>query len=88
MANDGSTITIKMTDGSTKLVLFSSSTDIAKSAAGTSADLVAGENVVVTGSANSDGSITATRIQLGGLPGGLPGGAPGAGGPGATTTTT
>lgn len=74
VSNDGSTITIKMNDGSTKFVLYSGSTTIRKSAAGTSADLVAGENVVVTGSANSDGSITATQIQLGGLPGGLGGG--------------
>lgn len=73
VSNDGSTITIKMNDGSTKFVLYSGSTTIRKSAEGTSADLVAGENVVVTGSANSDGSITATQIQLGGLPGG-PGG--------------
>jgi hypothetical protein len=74
VSNDGSTITIKMNDGSTKFVLFSGSTTIRKSAEGTSADLVAGENVVVTGSANSDGSITATQIQLGGLPGGPGGG--------------
>ena len=87
MANDGSTITVKMTDGSTKYVLYSGSTTISKSAAGTSADLVTGQNVIVTGSTNSDGSITATQIQLGALPGGPPGGAPGAGGPGATTTT-
>lgn len=73
VSNDGSTITIKMNDGSTKFVLYSGSTTIQKSAEGTSADLVAGENVVVTGAANSDGSITATQIQLGGLPGG-PGG--------------
>jgi Domain of unknown function (DUF5666) len=83
VSNDGSTITIKMNDGSTKFVLYSGSTTIRKSAEGTSADLVAGENVVVTGSANSDGSITATQIQLGGLPGG-----PGGGGQGTTPPTT
>lgn len=83
VSNDGSTITIKMNDGSTKFVLYSGSTTIRKSAEGTSADLVAGENVVVTGSANSDGSITATQIQLGGLPGG-----PGGGGQETTPPTT
>lgn len=83
VSNDGSTITIKMNDGSTKFVLYSGSTTIRKSAEGTSADLVAGENVVVTGSVNSDGSITATQIQLGGLPGG-----PGGGGQETTPPTT
>lgn len=83
VSNDGSTITIEMNDGSTKFVLYSGSTTIRKSAEGTSADLVAGENVVVTGSANSDGSITATQIQLGGLPGG-----PGGGGQETTPPTT
>lgn len=83
VSNDGSTITIKMNDGSTKFVLYSGSTTIRKSAEGTSADLVVGENVVVTGSANSDGSITATQIQLGGLPGG-----PGVGGQETTPPTT
>lgn len=83
VSNDGSTITIKMNDGSTKFVLYSGSTTIRKSAEGTSADLVAGENVVVTGSANSDGSITATQIQLGGLSGG-----PGGGGQETTPPTT
>ena len=83
VSNDGSTITIKMNDGSTKFVLYSGSTTIRKSATGTSADLVAGENVVVTGSASSDGSITATQIQLGGLPGG-----PGGGGQETTAPTT
>ena len=83
VTNDGSTITIKLTDGSSKYVLYSASTTIAKSATGTSADLVAGETVRVSGSTNADGSITATQIQLGDLPGGVPG----VGGPGATPTT-
>jgi hypothetical protein len=55
-----------MQDGSTKIVLVSATTQITKSATGTQADLKTGENVVVTGTPNSDGSLTATNVQLGG----------------------
>lgn len=70
--NDGSTITIKLADGSTKYVLYSDSTTVSKTDTGSSADLVTGEEVTVVGTTNSDGSITAARIQLGTPAGGPP----------------
>jgi hypothetical protein len=60
----GGTMTIKMTDGSTKLVLVGSSTAILKTAQGSAADLSAGTEVVVGGTPNSDGSVTAQSIQI------------------------
>lgn len=57
-------VTIKMMDGSTKIVIVSDSTLINKSDKGTKSDLKTGENVAAFGAANSDGSVTAQNIQL------------------------
>ncbi len=48
----------------TKIVLFNASTQIGKMVVGTQNDLSVGTNVVVSGTANSDGSITASSIQI------------------------
>jgi hypothetical protein len=61
---DASGITVKMRDGSTKIVVVSSSTTINKAATGTKSDLKQGETVAVFGTQNSDGSVTAQTIQL------------------------
>jgi hypothetical protein len=49
-------------------VLYSPSTVIAVSKTGSASDLTTEQDVTVSGTANSDGSITATRIQVGTLP--------------------
>jgi hypothetical protein len=64
---DSDTITVKLSDDSTKLIIFSGSTTISKTEAGSSADLAAGTEISVSGSTNSDGSVTATRISIGNL---------------------
>ncbi len=68
VSSDSNSVTVKLSDGSTKIVLYAPSTVIAVSKTGSSSDLTAGQDVTVTGTANSDGSITATRIQVGTLP--------------------
>ncbi len=67
---DSSSITVKMPNGSTQIVLLGGSTEILKSVAGTAADLSTGVSVMVSGSQNSDGSITAKSIQI--RPAGMP----------------
>jgi hypothetical protein len=64
LSQNAGSVTIKMMDGSTKIVLIGTSTQIAKQTVGAASDLAAGTNVVVTGSQNSDGSITGAMIQI------------------------
>jgi hypothetical protein len=61
---DGQSVTIKQQDGNTKTVYFSSSTTISKTVTGTATDLVVGTDVSANGTSNSDGSVTATNIQI------------------------
>lgn len=64
LSKDAQGVTIKMQDGSTKIVFISANTQITKSVSGTSADLAPDTNITVSGSTNSDGSLTAQMIQI------------------------
>jgi len=62
---DDNSITVKMDDGSTKIVMVPSSSTVNKASKATKEDLKVGENVMVMGTTNSDGSVSATNINLG-----------------------
>jgi len=61
---DDTSITVKLNDGSSKIILVTNSTTINKAANATKSDLTVGEKVAVFGMDNSDGSVTAQTIQL------------------------
>ncbi|MFA5124409.1 MAG: hypothetical protein WC473_01095 [Patescibacteria group bacterium] len=61
---DEKSLTVKGRDGSSKMVFFATSTEVGKFATGAVSDLAVGQNVVVTGKTNSDGSVIAQSIQI------------------------
>jgi len=63
-AVDDKSITVKLPDGSSKIVLVPESASINKAAAATKDELKSGTTVMVVGQENSDGSVTAQNIQL------------------------
>ena len=64
ISQDDKSITVKLQDGSSRIVLLTDNTAVNKSAEGTKSDLKVGERVAVFGTENSDGSVTAQNVQL------------------------
>lgn len=64
VAVDANSITVKLQDGSSKIVNLSDSTTYSKTDPGSKTDLKTGVKIAAFGTANSDGSITAQNIQL------------------------
>ena len=56
---------VKLSDGSTKIVILSASTPIGKMTTGSASDLTVGTSITVLGTANSDGHVSATSVQIG-----------------------
>ena len=64
VSKDAQSITVNMRDGSSKVVFYSDTTEVSKFVAGAQSDLTVGKTVTIIGKSNSDGSVTATSIQL------------------------
>ena len=61
---DDKSMTVKMMDGSTKIVILSDNATYNKSADGSKSDIKAGTQIAVFGTENSDGSVTAQNVQI------------------------
>ena len=64
ISQDEESITVKLLDDSSKIILISENTTINKTTEGSVDDLETGKQIVVFGQENSDKSISATNIQL------------------------
>jgi hypothetical protein len=65
LSMDSKSITVKMTDGSSKIVILSDKTIYNKTQESSLTDLKVGDNISVFGTTNSDGSVTAQNLQTG-----------------------
>lgn len=57
-------MTVRQQNGTTTTIYYSDSTDISKTSSGTFSDLSSGTDVAVTGTTNTDGSVTARSIRI------------------------
>lgn len=67
LSMDANTLTVKLPDGSSRIVILSEKTVYNKTQAGTLSDIKVGDNISVFGITNSDGSETAQSVQIGGM---------------------
>jgi len=61
---DNNSITVKLQDGSSSIVLLTSKTTINKAATASATDLTVGERVSAIGTSNADGSVTASSVSI------------------------
>lgn len=61
---DNSSITVKLTDGSSRIILLSDKTIFSKTTSVDKTELKVGEKVGVFGTNNTDGSVSAQNVQL------------------------
>jgi hypothetical protein len=63
-SKDSGSITLNTRDGSSHVVLITPDTTVSKSVSGSQSDVTVGSTIIVTGTTNSDGSVSASSIQL------------------------
>lgn len=61
---DDTSVTVKLEDGGSRIVILTDKTTINKAEEGSRMDLKPGEKIAVYGTENTDGSVSAQNIQL------------------------
>lgn len=64
ISSDSNSVTISLRAGGSQIIFYSPATSITTTASGTPTDFVSGKQIIVQGTANTDGSINATSIQV------------------------
>ena len=64
LSEDSSSITVKNMAGGSQIVILAPSTQYRKAVDGAASDVAVGSMVTITGSTNSDGSLTAQSVQI------------------------
>jgi len=64
MSVDNGTLTVKLMNGGSQIVVLAPSTQYRKAVDGTAADVAVGKQITATGSQNPDGSLTAQSVQI------------------------
>ncbi|HVO28706.1 MAG TPA: hypothetical protein VMT81_01860 [Candidatus Paceibacterota bacterium] len=63
-AIDGDSITLQLANGNSEVVFYSSSTPVVMPQPASISSVTPGTDIIVTGTQNSDGSVTASGIQV------------------------
>lgn len=64
ISKDDKSITIKLRDGGSKIVLVPQTVKVEKTVDGAASDVLVGKSVMVTGTTNPDGSVSASSVQI------------------------
>lgn len=64
LAKDDTTLTLKLADGGSKIVFLSASTTVSRMADGSMDEVTVGSNVLIMGTSDTTGNVTAKTIQL------------------------
>ncbi|KKQ70846.1 MAG: hypothetical protein UT33_C0015G0014 [Candidatus Peregrinibacteria bacterium GW2011_GWC2_39_14] len=64
LSKDDKSITIKLNNGGSRIILLSGTTKVMKDSEGAIGDVAVGSNVMITGAVNADGSMNAQSIQI------------------------
>ena len=64
LSMDAASLTVQSRDGSSKIILYTPSTQVLKTDSGAMTDIATGVNVMIQGTQNADGSVTASSIQI------------------------
>ncbi len=66
LSNDGKTMTVKLPNGSSKIIVLAPQTNVTEATQAAQTSLQTGKIVTIFGTSNPDGSVTADNVAIGG----------------------